>query len=213
MYRVLGASCIFPNTLADLDISPVDGNVLISAFCEWWIIPSGVQCASFLFRIQRSISSTSLPIFPLWTSLTSVENGKHAFIFQNMCFPRPDCTGTSVYYKSIKRELKIRPMYECRCDERLQTKTREFTRLSNTGLVVELEHLKIETRLINATFGECDGWVCDTEVTGAPSRLRLIRKAAALARMFPHFDLSIEEKAARRKWKNPRSNCADWTPG
>jgi hypothetical protein len=38
-------------------------------------------------------------------------------------------------------------MYECRCDERLQTKTKEFTRHTHTGLVVELEHLKIETRL------------------------------------------------------------------
>jgi hypothetical protein len=39
-------------------------------------------------------------------------------------------------------------------------KTKRFTRLSNTGLVVELEHLKIETRLINEKFasvkGECE---------------------------------------------------------
>jgi len=53
----------------------------------------------------------------------------------------------NVYYESIKRELKIRPIYECRCDERLQTKTKEFTRLTYTGLLVELEHLKIKTRL------------------------------------------------------------------
>jgi hypothetical protein len=26
------------------------------------------------------------------------------------------------YYESIKRELKTRPIYECRCDERLKTK-------------------------------------------------------------------------------------------
>jgi hypothetical protein len=45
-----------------------------------------------------------------------------------------------VYYESIKRELKIKPIYECRCDDRLQTKTKRFTRLSCTGLVVELEH-------------------------------------------------------------------------
>ncbi len=47
-----------------------------------------------------------------------------------------------VYYESIKRELKIRGIYECRCDERLQTKTKEFNRLVYTGLVLELEHLK-----------------------------------------------------------------------
>ncbi len=31
-----------------------------------------------------------------------------------------------VYYESIKREPKIRGIYECRCDERLQTKTKEL---------------------------------------------------------------------------------------
>ncbi len=65
-----------------------------------------------------------------------------------------------VYYESIKGESKIRGIYECRCDERLQTKTKEFTRLPYTGLVLELEHLKIETRLISERFanamGECE---------------------------------------------------------
>jgi hypothetical protein len=65
-----------------------------------------------------------------------------------------------VYYESIKREPKIRGIYECRCDERLPTKTKKFTRLPYTGLVLELEHLKIETRLINERFpnamGECE---------------------------------------------------------
>ena len=39
-----------------------------------------------------------------------------------------------VYYESIKRELKIRPIYECRCDERLQTKAKEFTRPTSGGM-------------------------------------------------------------------------------
>ena len=64
----------------------------------------------------------------------------------------------SVYYESMKRNLKIKPIYECRCNGRLQTK--RFTRLAHTGLVVELEHLKIKTRLINEKFpsvkGECE---------------------------------------------------------
>ena len=37
-----------------------------------------------------------------------------------------------------KRDLKIRYIYECRCDERLQTKTKEFTRLSYTELLLPL---------------------------------------------------------------------------
>jgi hypothetical protein len=68
-------------------------------------------------------------------------------------------------------------MYECRCDGRLQTK--RFTNLSHTGLVVELEHL----------------------------RLRLIRKVAVLGRVRPTFPLSYCEKAARRKWNWSRSVC------
>ena len=56
-----------------------------------------------------------------------------------------------VYFQSIKGELKIRSIYECRYDERLQTKAKEFTRLTYTGLLGGLEHLKIETRLIDET--------------------------------------------------------------
>ena len=62
-----------------------------------------------------------------------------------------------VYYESIKRKLKIKCIYECRCYERLQSKTTEFTRLAYTGLVVELEHLKIETRLIDEKFANAMG--------------------------------------------------------
>ena len=41
--------------------------------------------------------------------------------------------------------------------KRLQTKTNEFTRLVYTGLVVELEHLKVETRLIDEKFANAMG--------------------------------------------------------
>ncbi len=57
-----------------------------------------------------------------------------------------------VYYESRKRELKTRPIYECRYDERLKTKDEKSTRLVHTGLLGELEHLKIKTRLINEMF-------------------------------------------------------------
>jgi hypothetical protein len=66
---------------------------------------------------------------------------------------------TVVYYESIIRELKRRLMYKYRCDERLKTKNEESTLLGETGLVVELEHLKTKTRLIDEKFasvrGEC----------------------------------------------------------
>jgi hypothetical protein len=60
-----------------------------------------------------------------------------------------------VYYESMKRKIKIKPMYECRCNGRLQTK--RFTRLTHTGLVTELEHRKIKTRLTNEKFASVKG--------------------------------------------------------
>jgi hypothetical protein len=63
-------------------------------------------------------------------------------------------------YESIKRELNRRLIYDCRCDERLNAKAEGFTRLAYTGLRGGLEHLKIETRLIDERFasvmGECE---------------------------------------------------------
>ena len=64
---------------------------------------------------------------------------------------------TFVYYESIKRELKTRPIYECRCDERLKTKAEESKLLTYTGLLVELEHLTIETTLIDEMFASVMG--------------------------------------------------------
>ncbi len=77
----------------------------------------------------------------------------------------PPCHGVSqnenhaVYYETIKREVKKRLTYECRCDERLKVKAERSTRLGYTVLRGGLEHLKIETRLIDERFvsvmGEC----------------------------------------------------------
>jgi hypothetical protein len=64
------------------------------------------------------------------------------------------------YYEPTKRKLKTKYICGCRCYERLQTKTKEFTRNSYTELVLEMEHLNIETRLITEMFvnvmGECE---------------------------------------------------------
>ena len=52
-----------------------------------------------------------------------------------------------------------RPIYECRFDERLKPKTEGSTRLAYAGLCGGLEHVKIETRLMEERFesvtGEC----------------------------------------------------------
>ena len=57
-----------------------------------------------------------------------------------------------VYHELIKRELKTKPIYECRCDERLKTRVQDSTHLTCTQLVGELEHQKTETRLIDEMF-------------------------------------------------------------
>ena len=62
-----------------------------------------------------------------------------------------------VYYESIKRELKRRPIYEYRCDERLKTKAEVSTRFVYTGLLGGLEHLKIETRSIDEKITNASG--------------------------------------------------------
>jgi hypothetical protein len=63
------------------------------------------------------------------------------------------------YYEEIKREIKRRPIYEFRYDERLKVKSEGSTHLVYTGLNGGLEHLKMKTRLIDERFtslmGEC----------------------------------------------------------
>ena len=65
---------------------------------------------------------------------------------------------TVVYYESLKREVQTYNIYECRCDdERLKTEAEESTHLTYTGLFGELEHLKIEKRLIDEMFASLMG--------------------------------------------------------
>ncbi len=70
--------------------------------------------------------------------------------------PLPHLSGPSSRHRFIlyacllwndEAKANIKPIYECRCNGRLQTK--RSTRLSHTGLVVELEDVKIKTRLTN----------------------------------------------------------------
>jgi hypothetical protein len=77
-------------------------------------------------------------------------------------------------------------MNKCRCDERLQTKTKEFTRLPYTGLVLELEHLKIETRLIIMMFASGMGTfvILLEEVGGHRGRVYVVNRTPHLQRIF-----------------------------
>jgi hypothetical protein len=56
----------------------------------------------------------------------------------------------SFYYEQqVKREVKRRQISVYRCNERLKAKTDGSKGLVYTGLCGDLEHLTIETRLIN----------------------------------------------------------------
>ena len=50
---------------------------------------------------------------------------------------------------------------------------------------------------------ECDGWVCDFDMMGAPSKWRVIRKVVSLTRGRPTLFLICWTKAVRRKWNWP----------
>ncbi len=64
-----------------------------------------------------------------------------------------------VFYEVSNRDSNRRPICECWCDERLKDKDEGSTRLTYTGLLGGLEHLKIGTRLIDKRFtsemGKC----------------------------------------------------------
>ena len=53
--------------------------------------------------------------------------------------------------------LKTKLIHECRCDERLKAKAEGSTRLAYTEWRGGLEHLKIETRLIDEMFASVMG--------------------------------------------------------
>jgi hypothetical protein len=53
------------------------------------------------------------------------------------CDERLETKDIFIYYESTKRKLKTKYICGCRCYERLQTKTKEFTRLSYTELVLK----------------------------------------------------------------------------
>jgi hypothetical protein len=68
---------------------------------------------------------------------------------------RGDNTHTPRATRTHDTQQKCR--WVARCDERLKTKTEESTRLPYTGFLVELEHLKIETTLIDEMFASVMG--------------------------------------------------------
>jgi hypothetical protein len=66
-------------------------------------------------------------------------------VFQELVFSIKEiwCFGGGCfYYESRKRELQTKPIYECRCDERLKTKSEKSTRLSCSGMCVYYESIK-----------------------------------------------------------------------
>ena len=76
-----------------------------------------------------------------------VFNYDYRQVVWNMCFLFRWIRVITGTFDQVRRLI-----YECRCDERLKDKAERSTRLASTGLRGGLEHLKIETRLIDEMF-------------------------------------------------------------
>ena len=62
------------------------------------------------------------------------------------------------YYESINRELQRRPIFECRCDERLKTKAEGSTRLTYAQWVTRGTGTTKDRDEVNRReVCECDG--------------------------------------------------------
>ncbi len=59
----------------------------------------------------------------------------------------------------MKREVNIRPIYECRCDERLNTKVEESTLLTHTWFVFEVVYYESRKRELKKR--RKNGYRCD----------------------------------------------------
>jgi hypothetical protein len=70
--------------------------------------------------------------FVYYESMKRKLKRKPTYQYECRCSKKGLDVTLEVYYESIKREPKIRGIKKCRCDERLQTKTKEFTRLPYT---------------------------------------------------------------------------------
>jgi hypothetical protein len=56
------------------------------------------------------------------------------------------------------REVKTKTIYECRCDERLKTKSEKSTLLSYTGFLGQLEHLFVHVYYESIKYFRCSNF-------------------------------------------------------
>ena len=87
-----------------------------------------------------------------------------------------------VYYESLKRELKTKPIYEFWCDERLKTKVEESTRLTCTveSYLVLLCVIKgIKKRSASFFFR-----LLDRDFEGRPAEMKSAELVAAVGEGF-----------------------------
>jgi hypothetical protein len=99
------------------------------------------------------------------------------------------CEEKLLFTMNQERELRTRPIYECRCDKRLKTKVEKSTRLVYTGSLGELEHLKIKTRLIDEMFESV--FVVYYESRKREVKMRLLRV------------LGVSRRTPERKFNTP----------
>ncbi len=113
-----------------------------------------------------------------------------------------------VYYESRKREVKTSPIYQCRCDDRLKTKSEKSTLLGYTGLLGELEPLKIETKNLHSsdTLGCSGNWNTERRaplfVTNRKRRMKVMKKIKVY---FQQYKKRAKAKGTSRSKNKGRS--------
>ncbi len=71
---------------------------------------------------------------------------------------------------------------------------------------------KHKDEVYKSEVSECDGWVCDLDMMGEPSILKMKRRVEALAKILTVFALSWLVNTVRWQWKSLRSCWTRWTP-
>jgi hypothetical protein len=123
-------------------------------------------------------------------------NSRRRHVCRNLLYIETNVTCLLWIKKTRGKDKTYIWVYECRYDERLQTKSEKSTRLVFTGLFGELEHLKIETMLIDEMFPSVMG------------EYRIVHLWIAQAQLLKQVVWSCK-KAVSTNWciYRPHNNC------
>jgi hypothetical protein len=139
----------------DVQTHPLDLCLFITDLLTCFPLVLSLRRFMYLSLWPRQIISTVVPFPglltphcpPCFLKNASIVNASYVVVFLDdrppVLFVHVSYTVKffiDVYYETINRDWKIKPISEWRCDERLKTKVEESVSLSDIGLFGELEH-------------------------------------------------------------------------